>query len=121
MGSDVSGPGLVARIVATLRFRLLGLATIERLSADRFQALISQLTSQGWRASSRYAGADAGIDYDRLRLSKGRNGLTCEWDPWSEWSIEGPRRLLDEIAQPHGLKVSRVSRWAGEDEKSGGR
>jgi hypothetical protein len=103
------------RTLEKLRFRLLGRATIKDIPGSRFQALVSTLIAQGWHQRARYTGFDAGIDYDRLVLRKGVRSLICEWDNWSEWSIEGPRRLIVAIAATQGLNVSDTSRWSDYD------
>jgi hypothetical protein len=111
--------GLLARSLRLLPkflFRLRNLATIKDISSERFQSLFEQLAKQGWRPSSRYEGFDAGIDYDRLHLRKGFRTMKCEWDNWSEWSIEGPRQVVEEIAHQSGLPVTYAWRWSEHDE-----
>ncbi len=100
------------RYLANLRFRVLNLATIQDVSAEAFEPLFDQLVSSGWKVRSKYAGFDAGIDYDRLLLRKGFGTLKCEWDNWSEWSIEGRRDLIEEIADRSKLRVTYAWRWA---------
>ena len=111
--------GQILRMLAKLRFRLLGLATIKDISGDRFKALASRLASEGWRPRSRYAGFDAGIDYDRIRFSRGFTSLKCEWDNWTEWSVEGPRKVVESIARDNQLEVTYAWRWSEYDNRSG--
>jgi len=106
---------LVARVLrslANLRFRVLNLATIQNISAEAFGPLLDQLLASGWNVRSKYAGFDAGIDYDHLLLRKRADTLKCEWDNWSEWSIEGKRHVVEEIADRSELPVTYASRWA---------
>ena len=107
--------GRLPRALAKLRFRLLGLATIKDISGDKFKAVAAELARQGWRQSSRYAGFDAGIDYDSFRLRKGLVSLKCEWDNWTEWSVEGPRQVIETIARENQLKVTYAWRWSEYD------
>ena len=100
------------RSLANLRFRILNLATIQGIPAETFDPLCEQLVSSGWKVRSKYAGFDAGIDYDRLILRKRFGTLKCEWDNWSEWSIEGKRYLIEEIASRGNLPVTNAWRWA---------
>ena len=106
------------RLLARLRFRLLGLATIKDIPGDKFKALVSDLERKGWRPSSRYAGFDAGIDYDSVRFTKGSTALKCEWDSWTEWSVEGPRRVIEAIARDNRLEVVYAWRWSAPHEDS---
>lgn len=94
------------REISKLRFRILGLATIKDIPSERFKILVSGLESQGWRPSSRYSGFDAGIDYDGFRLRKGLSALKCEWDNWTEWSMEGRRSIIEAIARENQLEVT---------------
>jgi hypothetical protein len=43
---------------------------------------------------------------------KGLNKLTLEWDNWTEGSVEGKRKHIEEIAQKYGFKVSNKWRWS---------
>lgn len=105
----------IARGMAKLRFRMLGLATVKDINGDKFKELVAALRSKGWRVSSRYNGIDAGIDYDCIRMRNGFATLKCEWDNWSEWSIEGPCAVIEEIATENALAVTRAWRWSGHD------
>lgn len=100
------------RVLAKLRFRLFGLATIKDIPSDKFEVVVSDLARQGWRSSSRYSGFDAGIDYDSFRLRKGLVALKCEWDNWTEWSVEGPRRIVEAVARDNHLTVTYAWRWS---------
>jgi hypothetical protein len=104
--------GLFLRAVSKLRFWMLGLATIKDISGDKFKNLVSGLQRQGWRPCSRYSGFDAGIDYDCFRLRKGLSTLTCEWDNWTEWSVEGRRPIIEAVARENQLKVTYAWRWS---------
>src|SRR5690242_18310083 len=91
------------RAVAKLRFRALGLATINNIPTEQFDRLAKQLVDQGWRKTSEYDGFDAWIDYGRIRLRKDRVRLTFEWDNWTEGSIEGPRTVVESLAREFGM------------------
>jgi hypothetical protein len=104
------------RVFPKARFYLLNLATIIDISDERFKPLFEQLIEQGWKVSSKYDGFDAGIEYDYLRLRKGFKTMKCEWDNWSEWSIEGPRLVVEAFAQQSGLLVTYAWRWSVYDE-----
>lgn len=112
VGSRMFSAARALRSLANLRFRILNLATIQDIPAETFEPLFEQLVSSGWKVRSKYAGFDAGIDYDRLLLRKGLGTLKCEWDNWSEWSIEGKRHLIEEIASRSNRPVTYAWRWA---------
>jgi hypothetical protein len=105
------------RAVAKIRFRVLGLATIKDLPTARFNRLVEELVTTGWTKASEYNGFDAWIDYGRITLRKGAVRLKLEWDNWTEGSVEGPRRAIEEIEQEYSLPVSQEWRWALYDEK----
>lgn len=96
------------RIGATLRFKALGLATIRDIPTEQFNSLLKSLTGSGWRETYVYDGFDAWIDYGQVKLKKNRVRLNCEWDNWTEGSIEGPESIIREIATRHGLSVSNI-------------
>jgi hypothetical protein len=98
---------------------LLGLATIKDIPSDKFRVVVAGLVREGWRATSKYSGFDAGIDYDSLRLRRGFSALKCEWDNWTEWSVEGPRRIVEAVARDNQLKVTYAWRWSEHDNPSG--
>jgi hypothetical protein len=105
------------RAVAKLRFRALGLATIKDLPTDRFNRLVHDLLTAGWRKAGEYEGFDAWIDYGRITMRRDGIRLTLEWDNWTEGSVEGPRSAIEKIAQEHKLSVTHEWRWAVYDEK----
>ncbi|MDR0777285.1 MAG: hypothetical protein LBE81_11710 [Azonexus sp.] len=112
----------IARLLrgwAKIKFRLLGHATIEDINGDKFKEVISALQSQGWRVTSRYFNFDAGIDYDCIRMRRGFATLKCEWDNWSEWSIEGSRTIIEKIAAENALTVTHAWRWSAYDPAGG--
>ena len=43
--------------------------------------------------------------------------LKCEWDNWTEGSIEEPANFIQVIADNNGLSVSEEWRWFECDEK----
>lgn len=104
------------RSIAKTRFRFLKRATIKEISGQRFELLFKQLVADGWRLRSKYEGFDAGVDYDCIRLRRGFATLKCEWDNWSEWSIEGKREVVEEIARRTGLPVAIAWRWSDHDD-----
>ncbi|HEY9096965.1 MAG TPA: hypothetical protein VIN35_14560 [Hydrogenophaga sp.] len=95
------------------RFRLRGLATITDIGPAVFDRLLLELESDQWKVVARYAGIDAGIDYDCVRLKRDGVRLKCEWDPWGEWSVEGPASVLRAIADRFKLTAQARWRWAG--------
>jgi hypothetical protein len=103
------------RYLSKLRFRLMGLATIKDIPTDRFRDLIKQLNAAGWHTRSEYAGFDAWIDYGCIKLRKGFVTLKCEWDNWTEGSVEGPRQTVEDIARDRGLTVTYAWRWSDYD------
>ena len=105
-------PAPFLRGLSKLRFRLLGLATIKDIPGDRFKILVAELQRQGWRPGSKYSGFDAGVDYDCFRLRKGLSALKCEWDNWTEWSVEGRRSIVEAVARENELKVTYA--WRGD-------
>jgi hypothetical protein len=105
------------RGTAKARFRILGLATVKDIPGDKFKELASVLKAQGWRVSQEYSGIDAGLDYNCIRLRRGLRTLKCEWDNWSEWSVEGPRIVVEAVAAENNLKVSYAWRWGDYDRK----
>lgn len=109
---------LLARFLrggAKARFRLLGLCTIKDIPAGRFNRLLEQLQSEGWRKTYEYAGFDAWIDYGCVKLRKGRQRLKLEWDNWTGGSVEGKRSVLAPIAERLGLSLIRRWRWSDYD------
>ena len=106
----------LARSLAKLRFRILGLATIKNIPTARFNSVMEQLVSGGWRKTYEYAGIDAWVDYGKVRLQKDRVRLTLEWDNWTEGSIEGPTSIIEGIASDFDLRVTHEWRWAEYDE-----
>ncbi len=102
--------------MSKLRFRLLGLATIKDIPTERFNALLAELLSSGWKETYRYGGFDAWIDYGEVKLRKAGVRLTLEWDNWTEGSIEGPASFVEAFAKERGLAVTHEWRWAEYDE-----
>jgi hypothetical protein len=105
------------RAFSRLRFRALGLATIQDLPTERFRRFVEALVAEGWRNTSEYDGFDAWIDYGRIVLRRNGIRLTLEWDNWTEGSVEGPRSVIEKIAQQHSLTVTNQWRWAVYDDK----
>ena len=93
------------------RFQARGLSTIQEIPDDTFLGIVSALEAQGWKVVSRYAGIDAGIDYDCIRIRRDGIKLKCEWDRWDEWSIEGPTPTVQPLADRFGLSTVPRSRW----------
>lgn len=104
------------RALAKLNFRLRGFATIKDISTERLRELIDLLAGSGWRKSGEYKGFDAWVDYGRITMRKGGVRLKLEWDNWTEGSVEGPRRIVEEIAREHGFVVTHDWRWSEYDE-----
>lgn len=103
------------RRFARWRFQARGLSTIQEIPDGTFLGIVSALEADGWKVVSRYAGVDAGIDYDCLRIRRGGTKLKCEWDRWDEWSIEGPAQIIQPLAGRFGLSAVPRSRWDSPD------
>ena len=110
------GLGRALRSISKLRFRLLGLATIKDIPTDQFNQIIRGLIDEGWAKTYEYSGFDAWIDYGCVKLRKDRKNLKFEWDNWTEGSIEGEPRLLEEIAADNSLSVIDEWRWSEYDD-----
>jgi hypothetical protein len=106
----------VLRFFAKIRFSLLGLATIENIPTEEFWKLAGQLPSFGWKKTSEYTGYDAWIDYGRISFRRRFTCIKLEWDNWREGSVEGPRRVVEEIACRNGLSVTHSWRWSEYDD-----
>jgi len=102
----------IRRAAARVRFKVLGLATVTDIPTERFNALVAALVARGWEPESVYSGVDAWIDYGSLHLRKDGVVLKCEWDNWTEGSIEGPRATVEAIAAEADLRVSYQWRWS---------
>lgn len=103
------------RRFARWRFQVRGLSTIQEIPDGTFLGIVSALEAEGWQVVSRYAGIDAGIDYDCIRIQHDGTRLKCEWDRWDEWSIEGPAPIIQPLAARFGLSAVRRSRWDSPD------
>lgn len=104
--------GGLLRFLSKLRFRMLGLATIKDIPTERFRSLIQELNSNGWRCKYQYDGFDAWIDYGSVKLKKGRLTLHFEWDNWTEGSVEGPRRVIEQLGREYAMPISYEWRWS---------
>ena len=100
------------RNLAKWHFKAKGYASILNISEEDFQRVVRHLNSQNWNLTGRYRGYDAGVDYDCLRFRKRWTRLKCEWDNWDEWSIQGPAKVVSEIASAVGLEAKAEWRWA---------
>jgi hypothetical protein len=104
------------RSLAKVNFRLRGLATIKDISTEKLREMTDLLTRAGWRKVSEYKGVDAWVDYGCITMRKAGVKLKLEWDNWTEGSVEGPRRIVEEIGREHGFAVSHDWRWSEYDE-----
>ena len=105
-------PAKLLHSLGKLRFKMLGLATIKDIPTKRFNELITELTADGWLKSYEYQGFDAWIDYGKVRLRKAGCNLKLEWDNWTEGSIEGPRKIIENLFKRIGLPVIYQWRWS---------
>lgn len=94
-----------AQTSVNLKTKVLNRASITDISTDKFNSLIRELISDGWKKTYEYDGLDAWIDYGKITLKKDRSKLTCEWDNWFEGSIEGPRAFMEVLATAKNLKL----------------
>jgi len=95
----------------TARFKLMNLATIKDLPTDRFNNLAQILIESGWNKTFEYEGCDAWVDYGCIKLKKHKLFLILEWDNYTEGSIEGPRKLIEQIGKAINLHVIYQWRW----------
>jgi hypothetical protein len=71
--------------------------SIEGLPPFALRQSADALKAAGWITTYEYNGDDAWVEYARVDLRKGRNKLKLEWDQESGGSIDGPRKVLDEL------------------------
>lgn len=67
-------------------------------AAVKSQCVLDYL-NDGWTRIYEYDGPDAGIDYVRVHLRRGRTVLRFRWDNIDEGSVSGPRRYIEDIAR----------------------
>lgn len=81
--------------------------SVEMIDTEVGNEILDNLKADGWRQVAQYSPVafDKGIDYDSYRLRRGLDELRLEWDNWLEWTISGPREIIDEIAQRFPLKA----------------
>ena len=103
------------RAASKARFAELGHATIKDIATARFNQLLATLLADGWNKTFVYDGFDAWIDYGCVKLEREDVELRFEWDNWTEGSVEGPARVIEEIARVHGFEVTKEWRWAEYD------
>ncbi|MFD9547135.1 hypothetical protein ACFWBG_07110 [Nocardia salmonicida] len=78
---------------------------VRRLPTERdiptacFNELRDRYLRDGWTRIYEYDGPDAGVDYVRVHLKRGRTVLRFRWDSIDEGSVSGPRRYIEEIAR----------------------
>ena len=106
----------IIRASIKLRFKLLGLATIKDIPTKEFNELARKLADTGWKNKSAYDGFDAWADYGCLKLRRNFTSIKLEWDNWTEGSIEGPRKVIEQIAKDAGLAVTYEWRWSEYDD-----
>jgi hypothetical protein len=109
---------LVAKLLRSISkavFRFRDHATIVDIPTDRFNGIVKQLKSEGWKQTYEYSGFDAWIDYGAVRLKKKGLTLLFEWDNWTEGSIEGPRDFMEDFAKKNSMPVSYEWRWSEYD------
>jgi hypothetical protein len=105
------------RFLAKLRFKLLNLAIITDIPTEEFGTIIKELIDLGWKTTSVYDRFDAWTDYGKVKLKKQGIRLMCEWDNWTEGSIEGPINTIEALGKERNLKVSYDRRWSIYDKR----
>ena len=105
----------IVRSFAKIRFKLLNLRTIKDIPTDQFNQLIEDLKNEGWKKVYEYSGVDAWIDYGQIKLKNDNMILNCEWDNWTEGSIEGPNSFIKDFAIKNNLVVHDEWRWSEYD------
>lgn len=93
------------------RFQELGLATITSLPSAELRRIIDGLVAEGWVVTDEYDGMDAWIDYGRIALARAEETILCEWDNWTEGSLEGKRATIEALGARYRLPVAYRSRW----------
>lgn len=80
--------------------------TLKNIETEVGNRILDSLKAEGWRQVARYSpmAFDKGIDYDSYRLRRGLEELRLEWDNWFEWTLSGPSRLVDDIAERFSLR-----------------
>lgn len=80
--------------------------TLKNIETEVGNRILDSLKAEGWRQVAQYSpmAFDKSIDYDSYRLRRGLDELRLEWDNWFEWTLSGPSRLVDDIAERFSLR-----------------
>ena len=100
------------RTITKWSFQYRDLATIRDIPTDIFNSYIDDFIQDDWIKYFEYSGFDAWIDYGCIKLRKEKLRLKFEWDNWEEGSIEGPKPVIQSIAEKYNLTVSNEWRWS---------
>ncbi len=101
----------ILRFIPETRFKILGLATIKDIPTEKFNAIIEDFLSDGWRKTYEYSGIDAWIDYGCVKIKKGNVKFKLEWDNWTGGSIEGNKKDIESISLKQKFPVTQEWRW----------
>ena len=69
----------------------------------KFNHILDELRSEGWRKAEEYDAFDAWIDYGRVVLVKGGDRLEFEWDNWMEGAIDGSDAVVLQLKERYGF------------------
>jgi len=99
------------RKLTDLKFKVLGLNIIQYIPTEKFNGIINHCVSDGLRKIYEYDGFDAWVDYGKVVLRKRNQKLNFVWDNWSEGEISGPKVIVRELANKHGLEAQDKIKW----------
>ena len=94
----------IARFLDQAKLALHRWERVENIPTDKFNAIMSEHLSNGWRKTYEYAGFDAWIDYGRVDLRQGAQRLRFEWTNYFEGTISGAPPLIRAIAEKYELE-----------------
>jgi hypothetical protein len=77
---------------------------IRNVESGLWLKIIEQMLDNGWILTYKYDLFDAGIDYDLLKMKKGRSRIVFEWDNWDEGNFKCSKQTLSEIERLTELK-----------------
>lgn len=92
--------------------RLRGRSIVLGIGADRSGHIVDTLVADGWNLRTWREGFESGLDTRRITLRRRWRTVRLEWDNWSEWSLDGPRDIVAEIARGHDMIVTDRTRWS---------
>ncbi|HEX8556904.1 MAG TPA: hypothetical protein VF668_02320 [Pyrinomonadaceae bacterium] len=78
---------------------------IENIKTETWRRIIADLEAAGFEETYGYDGPDAGLDYNRIELTRRGGGevVVFEWDNWSEGEIRAAPPMLEALREKYGL------------------